>query len=49
LKNSDFNADEVDTDMLQRLQDAMDSGDLQVINMHKDGDGAQFLSISRGL
>ncbi len=28
--------------MLQRLQAAIDSCDLQVINMHKDGDGAQF-------
>jgi hypothetical protein len=36
LKNPEFNADDVDTDMLQRLHAAMDSGDLQVINMHKD-------------
>ncbi len=41
LKNPKFNADDVDTDMLQRLQAAIDSGDLQVINMHKDGDGPQ--------
>ena len=29
LKNPEFNSDEVDTDMLQRLQAAIDSGDLQ--------------------
>jgi hypothetical protein len=45
LKNPEFNADDVDTDMLQRLQAAIDSGDLQVINMHKDGDGPQVLKI----
>ncbi len=28
LKNPEFNSDDVDTDMLQRLQAAMDSGDL---------------------
>jgi hypothetical protein len=39
LKNPEFNADDVDTNMLQRLQAAIDSGDLQVFNMHKDGDG----------
>ena len=33
LKNPEFNADDVDTNMLQRLQAAIDSGDLQVINM----------------
>jgi hypothetical protein len=45
LKNPEFNADDVDTDMLQRLQDAIDSGDLQVIYMHKDGDGPQVLEL----
>ena len=45
LKNPDFDADEVDTDMLRRLQAAIDSGDLQVINMHKDGDGPQVLEL----
>ncbi len=32
------NADEVDTDMLQRLQAAIDGCDLQTINMNKDGE-----------
>ncbi len=49
LKNPKFNADDVDTDMLQRLQAAIDSGDLQAINMHKDGDGTHFWSFSQGL
>jgi hypothetical protein len=39
LKNPEFNTDDVDTDMLQRLQAAIDSGDLKVINMHRDCDG----------
>ncbi len=45
LKNPEFNADDVDTDMLQRLQAAIGSGDLQVINMHKDGDESQVLEL----
>ncbi len=45
LKNPEFNADDVDTDMLQLLQAAIDIGDLQVINMHKDGDGPQVLEL----
>ena len=45
LKNPEFNADDVDTDMLQRLQAAIDSGDLKVIDMHKDGDGPQVLEL----
>ena len=40
LKNPEFNADDVDTDLLQRLQAAIDSGDLQVINMRKEKEGA---------
>jgi hypothetical protein len=45
LKNPDFNSDDVDTDMLQRLQAAIDSGDVKVINMHEDGDGPQCLEL----
>jgi hypothetical protein len=45
LKDPEFNANNVDTDMLQRLQAAIDSGDLQVINMHKDGDRPQILEL----
>ncbi len=31
--------------MLQRLQAAIDRGDLQVFNMHKDGDGTQIFEL----
>jgi hypothetical protein len=31
--------------MLQCLQAAIDSGDLQISNVHKDGDGAQILEL----
>ncbi len=41
LKNQQFNVDEVDTDMLQRLSASIDSGDLQIISMRKEGDEAQ--------
>ncbi len=44
LKNQQFkwfNVDEVDTDMLQRLSVSIDSGDLHIISMLKEGDGAQ--------
>jgi hypothetical protein len=33
LKNPKFNADDDDTDMLQRLQATIDSGDLQVVKL----------------
>jgi hypothetical protein len=46
LKNTAFNAVEVDTDMLQRLpQASIDSGDVQIINMHTEGDGEQLLEL----
>jgi hypothetical protein len=45
LKNPEFDADNDDTDMLQRLQAVIDSGNLQVIIMHKDGDGPQILEL----
>ena len=39
LKNPAFNKDEVDTDMLQRLQASINRGDVQIVNMHTEGDG----------
>jgi hypothetical protein len=45
LKNPEFNSDEVDINMLQRLQATIDSDALKVINMHKGGDGPQFLEL----
>ncbi len=32
LKNPNFNLDEVDTDMLKRLSEAIDSGDIKIIS-----------------
>ncbi len=48
MTNPEFNSDEVDTDMLQRLHAAIDSGDLKVIIMHKDGDGPQIYELFTG-
>ncbi len=45
LKNPAFHADEVDTDMLQRLQASINSGDVQIIDMHAEGDGEQVLEL----
>ena len=45
LQNPLFNADEVDTDMLQRLSAAIDSCDLEIISMRVEGDGAQSRAI----
>ena len=33
LQNPEFNADDVDTDMLKRFMDSIDSGDLTVANL----------------
>jgi len=45
-KNTAFNAVEVDADMLQRLpQASIDSGDVQIINMHAEGGGEQLLEL----
>jgi hypothetical protein len=41
LENPQFNVDEVDTNMLQRLSATIYSSDLQIISMRKEGDGAQ--------
>ena len=41
LKNPNFNSDEVDTDMLKRLSEAIDSGDIQITSMKEEGDGEQ--------
>jgi hypothetical protein len=46
LKNPEFNADDADTDMLQRLQAAIDSGDLQVMNMTRMETDHRFWSFS---
>ena len=46
LKNPAFNADEVDTDMLERLQASIDSGGMiEIINLHVEGDSKQVLDL----
>ena len=45
LHNPDFNAEDVDTDMLERLANSIDRGDLEIISMHREGDGAQKLEL----
>jgi hypothetical protein len=45
LHNPEFNSDDVDTDMLKRFADSIDSGDLEITSMHKEGDGAQKLEL----
>ncbi len=46
LHNPDFNADDVDTDMLEKFAiNCIDSGDLEIVSMHKEGDGAQKLEL----
>ena len=37
----DFNADDVDKDMLEQFANFIDSGDSKIISMHQEGDAAQ--------
>jgi hypothetical protein len=41
IHHPDFNADEVDHDMHQRLMQAVEDGDIEVIDMWEEGDGLQ--------
>jgi len=41
LKNPDFNAEEVDSNMMDRLNRAIEDGDFEIIDMWKEGDGPQ--------
>ena len=41
LHHPDFNADEVDHDMHERLMRAVEEGDIEVIDMWEEGDGPQ--------
>ena len=41
LHHPDFNADEVDHDMHERLMRAVEDGDIEVIDMWEEGDGVQ--------
>ena len=41
LHHPDFDPDDVDHDMHERLMAAIDEGDLEVIDLKEDGDGEQ--------
>jgi len=41
LKNPEFNIDEVDHDMHERLQRAIDKGDIDITDFWQEGDGHQ--------
>ena len=41
LHHPEFNADEVDHNMHERLMTAVEDGDVEVLDMHVDGDGDQ--------
>ena len=41
----DFNADDVDKDMLEQFDNFIDSGDSKIISMHQEGDAAQKLEL----
>ncbi len=43
--NPVFNADDVDTDMLEGFANSINSCDLEILSMHKEGDGAQKLEL----
>ncbi len=45
LHNPNFNADDVNTDMMKRFTNSIDSGDLEIISMHQEGNGAQKLEL----
>jgi hypothetical protein len=45
LHNPNFNAEDVDTDMLKRFAASIESCDLEIISMHQEGDGNQKLEL----
>ena len=44
IHHRDFNANEVDHDMHQRLMQAVEDGDIEVIDMWEEGDGIHNVS-----
>ncbi len=46
IHHQDFNADEVDYDMHQRLMQAVEDGDIEVIDKWEEGDGLQDVNLS---
>jgi len=47
LHNPEFNAGEVDHDMHERLMRAVEEGEMEIIDMWQDGDGAQDVRFFR--
>ena len=47
VHHPDFDPDEVDHDMHERLMGVIEQGDLQVINLKEDGDGEQDVRYQR--
>ena len=45
LHNSDFNADDVEKDMLGQFANFIDSGDSKIVSMQQKEDGAQKLEL----
>ena len=45
LHNPNFDADDVDMDMLERFANSIDCSDLEILSMHQEGDGAQRLEL----
>ena len=41
----DFNADDVDKDILEQFANFIDGGDSKIISMHQEGDAAQKLEL----
>ena len=41
LRNPEFNADDIDRNMMERLNKAIDDGEFEIFDMWKEGDGHQ--------
>ena len=46
LHHPDFNLDDVDHDLHERLTKAVEEGDIEIIDMWEEGDGDQDVTIS---
>ena len=50
LRNPEFNADDIDRNMMERLNKAIDDGEFEIFDMWKEGDGHQDVKLfSRNL
>jgi hypothetical protein len=48
ILHPDFNAEELDHDMHQRLMQAVEDGDIKVTDMWEEGDGLQYVTFVNG-